>query len=103
MSTTTRHDSVIRPFSIDDPRLERLVDIWTRAYTGMDAFSPEARQRYVEGLRRLDEEPGVSLWAAAMRLFDFTTRIRSAEGLVGGVGMVAVDLLHKKEGVARAI
>jgi len=109
VSTTTRHDSVIRPFSIDDPRLERLVDIWTRAYTGMNAFSPEARQRYVEGLRRLDEEPGVSLWAAerdgelvgAMRLFDFTMRIRSAEGLVGGVGMVAVDLLHKKEGVAR--
>ena len=109
MSSTTREESVVRPFAIDDPRLDRLVDIWTRAYTSMNAFAPESRQRYIEGVQRLDREPGVSLWAAerggeivgGMRLFDFTMRIRSAEGLVGSVGMVAVDLLHKKEGVAR--
>jgi len=109
VSSTIRPVSVVRPFPLDDPRLDRLVDIWTRAYTSMNAFAPDARQRFSAGLHGYDDEPGVSLWAAerggalvgAMRLFDFTMRIRSAEGLVGGVGMVGVDLLHKKEGVAR--
>jgi predicted acetyltransferase len=110
VSTATRQESIVRPFGIDDPRLDRLIDIWTRAYTAMNAFTPDARQQYIASIREyLDDEPGVTLWAAerdgafvgAMRLHDFTMRIRSAEGLVGGVGMVGVDLLHKKEGVAR--
>lgn len=36
----------------------------------------------------------------AMRLYDFTMRLHGVDMLVGGVGGVAVDLLHKKERVA---
>jgi predicted acetyltransferase len=36
-----------------------------------------------------------------MRLYDFTMKLLSTRTLVGGLGSVAVDLLHKKEKVAR--
>jgi len=36
-----------------------------------------------------------------MRLYDFTMKLLSTRTLVGGVGSVAVDLLHKKEKIAR--
>jgi predicted acetyltransferase len=101
--------SEVRPFPTDDPDFDRFLDIVTYAYPGGNPLTPESRGRLAEGLRRADAEPGVNLWGAyrdgalvgTMRLFDFAMRIRSAEGLVGGVGLVAVDLLHKKRGVAR--
>ncbi len=99
----------VRPIAIEGSDFDRAIDIAVAAYTGANLFTPEARQRFVDGLRRADRDPDVHLWGAyrdgalvgAMRLFDFSMRIHEAEGLVGGVGMVAVDLLHKKRGVAR--
>jgi predicted acetyltransferase len=101
--------SEVRPFSIDDPDFDRFIDICANAFTGERIFEPQNRRDYVDAVRRDMQEPGSELWAAyrdgvlvgTMRLFDFAMRIRSAEGLVGGVGMVAVDLLRKKEGIAR--
>jgi predicted acetyltransferase len=101
--------SDVRPFSIDDPDFDRFIDICANAFTGEHIFEPQTRQAYIDAVRQGEQEPGSRLWAAyrggalvgTMCLFDFSMRIRSAEGLVGGVGMVAVELLHKKEGIAR--
>lgn len=109
MSAAIPAISDVRPFSLDDPDFDRFIDICVTAFTGEQLFAPGARQEYIEAVRREEQDPGINLWAAyrggaivgTMRLFDFSMRIRSAEGLVGGVGMVAVDLLHKKEGIAR--
>ncbi len=38
-----------------------------------------------------------------MRLFDFAMRLFEQRTLMGGVGLVAVDMRHKKEGVAREL
>jgi predicted acetyltransferase len=41
--------------------------------------------------------------AGAMRLYDYTMNVRGTDALAGGVGSVAVDLAHKRQGVARAL
>ncbi len=109
MATPTRTVSDVRPLSVDGPDFDRFVDIAANAYPVLRMFSAEARQRFKERIREADREPGINLWGAyrggalvgGMRLFDFSMRIRSAEGLTGGVGLVVVDLLRKKEGIAR--
>ncbi len=94
---------------IQADELDQLATVTANAYPRIDMFSDEARAQFikrvagmlgrddvrVEGLFEGDELRG------AMRLYDFTmTYGRDTELLVGGVGSVAVDLLHKKERVA---
>lgn len=84
--------------------------IGARAYAGMRPYTPEVLAHYVERLRRTQaEDPIATVYGAyrdgvlqgGMILYDFEMQMFSARVLVGGVGSVAVDLLHRKEKLAR--
>lgn len=93
---------------ITEEELDRLITISTNAYPGMDAFSQVERGRFRDRLQEAAENPNLHLYASfedeemrgIMYLYDFTMKFLSTKTLVGGVGGVAVDLLHKKEKVA---
>ena len=92
--------------------LAAFVDIVANAYPGVNIASAEEKQRWRERVEAdLQDNPSVRLqgvWRdgqlqGGMRLFDFTMRMFETAIEVGGVGLVAVDLLHKKEKVAKEL
>lgn len=103
----------VRPLTADD------ADAWTvmlgNAYPAMDLHTRAAREAQAERLRQqldqgLDAPAATAHWyglfqdhtlLGGMRLHDFQMTCFETPLLVGGVGMVAVDLAHKKEHVAR--
>lgn len=102
---------VVREVPNAGPEFDRYVAICLSAFPDERDSSPEARRRFAEGVRESADEAAISLWGAyrdgtlvgTTRYFDFAMRIRSVEAFVGGVGMVATDLTHKKQGVAKAL
>ncbi|MCA9897618.1 MAG: GNAT family N-acetyltransferase [Ardenticatenaceae bacterium] len=78
------------------------------AYPGIRATDEAARRRFKERGQELHADPIISVvglfeageMRGTMRLYDFTMRLHGTDLLVGGVGGVAVDLLHKKERIA---
>lgn len=95
---------------IPETDLEAFIHIVANAYPGIELASDEKRQTFLQrlidiqqnaedtqlyGLYRNDKLVG------GMRLFDFMMTLFETPTLVGGVGLVAVDLLHKKEKVAK--
>src|SRR6185312_10834078 len=111
---TMAHPS--RPTSVDTefrPLAERdygaFYTIVTNAYPGFNLRSTEDRERFLKSVaERMAAAPmsycglyrGDTLLGAA-RLHDFVMNVRGAEVKAAGIGMVAVDLAHKKEHVAR--
>jgi predicted acetyltransferase len=97
--------STIRPLADDE--LLAFVTLAANAYPAWKMHSPEDRQRFAE---RLAARSGPTdriygpfhdgTLLGGMRLVDFQMNVRGASIPTGGVGMVAVDLLHKKEKVA---
>ena len=102
----------VRPLTADDAA------VWTEmignAYPVMDLHTREAREAQAERIRQRLDEPTTNAptthWygvfeddtlLGGMRLHDFQMTCFETPLLVGGVGMVAVDLAHKKEHVAR--
>lgn len=79
------------------------------AYPAFDEASDEAMLARLR--RRQQDYPGSALVGlfrdgqllGGMRLFDFEMRLFEQRVLMGGVGLVAVDMRHKKEGVAREL
>lgn len=103
-------ESVVKKLEVAD--YDNFIRIVANAYPGLKLFSEEARQNFKQqrflnssddssinfyGLFRSDELIG------GMRLFDFVMQLRSVKIPAGGVGTVAVDLLHKKQKVAREL
>ena len=98
--------SEIRQVAEDEiPELARVA---FGAYPGVGCSLDE----WAAGIRRnmLDEPQHAyfGLWRdgallGGMRCFDFRMRLHTVDVLCGGVGMVAVDLLHKKEQVAKEL
>ena len=83
--------------------------IMTNAYPGFNLRSAEDRERFLKSVaERMAAAPmsycglyrGETLLGAA-RLHDFVMNVRDAQVKAAGIGMVAVDLAHKKEHVAR--
>jgi predicted acetyltransferase len=78
------------------------------AYPSMQD-SPAERQRMRERWIAQEADPSAHLYGAfregvlqgGMQLYDFSMTMGTIQVPVGGVGMVAVDLMHKKEHVAR--
>lgn len=97
----------IRPLTAED------ADAWTamlgNAYPAMDLHTREAREAQAERIRQRLGAPTTrwyglfqhAILLGGMRLHDFQMTCFETPQLVGGVGMVAVDLAHKKEHVAR--
>jgi predicted acetyltransferase len=89
------------------------VDIWMaiigNAYPIMDLNTRAARDTQAARARERLDTPGMRWYGlfdgetllGGMRLHDFEMTCFETPMLVGGVGMVAVDLAHKKEHVAR--
>lgn len=97
--------SEIRVLSADD--FDAFARITVNAYPGMVTSSEEkVKERMLEVHR---EEPTVTFYGlfregrllGGMRLYDFKMNFLQARVAAGGVGGIAVDLLHKKEHVAK--
>ncbi len=93
---------------VQENELDELARITIEAFPGMKVDTPEARQRMMERLHKVRQEPIVHFFGAyedetmvgVMRCYDFTMKVHETRTLVGGLGGVAVDLRHKKEHVA---
>lgn len=101
-------DSNIRLLTPDD--LEANVQLVANAYPAFRVQSPEDLERHRQRiLKAMTEDDSVSFWGlfrqgklvGSMRLHDFTMQMHTASIRACGVGMVAVDLLHKKEKVCK--
>jgi len=85
------------------------VDIVANAYPGMKIITPEDKKKAVKQLKESARYPTVDYYGlyrksrlmGVMALYDFTINLFSTKAKIGGIGLVAVDLLHKKEKVCR--
>lgn len=86
------------------------VDILARSYPAMGLTTAEQKeQRTAAMLDRQHNEPGATAYGVyrdeilrgGMMCYDFTMQLFAERVLCGGVGAVAVDMLHKKQGIAR--
>ncbi len=95
--------------AIPDEDLDDFINIVANAYPSIKLFGEEARQKFKQRTKGLGENPTLHLYGlyregqlqGSMRMFDFTMKLLSVKAPAGGVGLVAVDLLHKKEKVAK--
>jgi len=98
--------SEIKPLADQD--YDAFVMIAGNAYPTFKVATEEDRRRMVERLRARNDDPISHVYGlyregqllGGMILFDFTMQLLSVKAPVGGVGLIAVDLLHKKEKVA---
>jgi predicted acetyltransferase len=99
---------LIRPIS--EAEIDVYVQILANAYPGSFANTQEDRQRARQRiLRGLQEDPQRSAYGlyddgrllGGLVLRDMRMTLLSESVPVGGIGMLAVDLLHKKQHVAR--
>lgn len=89
--------------------LARFVEITAHAYPGMKIATQADRDTFREQLAVRGADPSIHLYGlyresellGGMVLYDFDMTLYETRAGVGGVGMVGVDALHKKEHVAR--
>ncbi|MCA9936458.1 MAG: GNAT family N-acetyltransferase [Ardenticatenaceae bacterium] len=94
---------------LTEQELAQYVDITANAYPGMKIDNAEKKEHFRERITKVAQDPGIHYYGlfadgemqGVMRFHDFTMKLLSVKTLVGGLGGVAVDLLHKKEKVAR--
>lgn len=88
------------------------VNIVADAYPGFKIDTEELKQKRVEAFCKIQEEDaGVSYYGVfredqlvgGMRYHDFTMNLLSKKVKAGGIGLVAVHQLHKKEKIAKSI
>lgn len=85
------------------------VAITAHAYPGMRLFSAQDRERYKQNVLQMNQDPDLTLFGlfederllGGIGIHDFTMRLHSARVMAGGLDMVAVDVMRKKEKVAR--
>lgn len=94
---------------LDADEVMRFAALAVNAYPGMETPSADDLGRRL--LQGQADDPSVQLYGlfrdgqllGGMRLFDFIMQLHTIRAPVGGVGLVAVDLLHKKEQVAKEL
>ncbi|MBU7046636.1 MAG: GNAT family N-acetyltransferase [Theionarchaea archaeon] len=95
---------------IPEEDLDNFITIAANAYPGLEISKEEDRQKMKERLLKLQNEDKIrhlyglyreGILLGGMILFDFPLRLLSVKTLAGGVGFVAVDLLHKREKVCK--
>ncbi len=99
--------SEIKP--IPSENLSGFVDIFADAYPGAKVRTQADKDKLCESLKEQAADPRIGNYGlyrdgkllGGMRLFDFTMNLFGHKVLAGGVGTVAVEFLHKKEGVAK--
>ena len=99
--------TTIRPLT--DEEIAPFARITANAYPAMRLGTEDEVRGFAERLRDRMDPPADALYGAfrdgalvgGMRLIEFQMNVRGETLPTGGVGLVAVDLLHKKERVAR--
>jgi predicted acetyltransferase len=99
--------TTVRPLA--DEELASFARIAANAYPAMHIGTADEVHGFAERLRDRMDPPADTLYGAfrngalvgGMRLIEFHMNVRGVTVPTGGVGLVAVDLLHKKEKVAR--
>ncbi|WP_408008728.1 GNAT family N-acetyltransferase [Pseudalkalibacillus sp. A8] len=100
----------IKKLPIED--ISEFISIVSRSYPGMKLVSEDDLQKTAERFIDIQEnDPTTSLYGTyrsgklvgGMQFHDFEMMLHGQRVPVGGIGMVAVDLLHKKEGVAKSL
>jgi len=97
---------------LDDQGVKEYIRLGGLAYPFMNLNTPEDLQKQVDRFTKMqNEDPNVNIYGAyrsdklvgGMQLQDFTLNYDGVQINAGGVGFVAVDLLHKKERIAKDI
>ncbi|MFY3792296.1 GNAT family N-acetyltransferase [Ureibacillus sp. MALMAid1270] len=97
---------------VEESEFTTFVDIVANAYPGILANTPQEKQRFKEFLiNKQENDPAVEYYGlfrnqqliAGMRIHYYEMNLHSSKVEIGGVGLVAVDLLHKKEGAAKEL
>lgn len=100
--------SHVRP--IPEEHVKDFITIVANAYPGLNLTTEEDRQKFEQRLTKmLEEEETAHLYGlyregillGGMILHDFMMNLFNVRTLAGGVGLVAVDLIHKKEKVCK--
>lgn len=95
---------------IPDQDFSRMVEIVDNAYPAFAKNTPEANERLTERLLKIQHEDStVNFYGgykddkltSTMRFHDYKMNFSGKQLDVGGIGLVAVDLLHKKEKQAK--
>lgn len=95
-----------------DEDFRQFAEISANAYPGMVPQSAEDKQRMAENMIKAQKEDhSVCFYGlfrdgqlvGGMRIHDFKMRLHSVKVNAGGIGSVAVDLMHKKEKVAKGM
>lgn len=97
--------------AIDDSSFDDAVRLTCDAYPGDVRATGASRDRVRELMKRALEDPRLSYWGlfregrmvGFMRYHDLKLNCRGTVLPGGGVGGVAVDLLHKRQGVAKSM
>jgi len=112
--TATATGLTIRVLERDGERPELIVALArliVDAYPGLGIDTSAAFERSVERVREMLAYPEARFaiaerdgeLAGAMRLYDYEMNVRGRDALTGGLGSVAVSLVHKRRGIARAM
>lgn len=97
---------------LDEDGIKEYARIDGLAYPSMNIHTPEELQKLVDRYLKLqNENPAINIFGAyrdenivgGMILQDFEMNFNGVELQTGGVGSVAVDLIHKKERIAKDI
>ncbi|WP_134684661.1 GNAT family N-acetyltransferase [Brevibacillus migulae] len=95
---------------LNENHLEQFVRILAQAYPSGKWYTPDGHAQMMARMQKVIHEDRSSRliglfregqMLGGMRLYDYRMNLFGEEVAVGGVGMVAVDLLHKKEKVAK--
>ena len=101
--------SVIKKIPLSD--VDAFIEIVSKAYPGFNISGPVERKKTRQRVVALSRDPTIDHYGlyrggrlvGGMRTYDFTMNFFSNKILVGGVGLVAVDLCHKKEKVCKEL
>lgn len=101
--------SEIKMIPLND--IEALYELRRDTYPSIIGSTNESREQGIEKLHKIQHRRGVRFYGyydqnelqGGMRLFDFTMNLYGRNTLVGGIGSVSVNLLHKKEKIAKKL
>lgn len=97
---------------ITEESLRAFVNLQVNAYPGWLQADEESKKKMEQRIRdSWRDDPNLGIYGVfqenellgGMRMYDFVMNIHGCRVAVGGLGSVAVDLVHKKEKVAREI
>ncbi|MHA2297182.1 MAG: GNAT family N-acetyltransferase [Candidatus Hodarchaeales archaeon] len=102
--------SQVKKLPVED--IEAFIDISVKAYPGLypEGITEERKQRTIDSYKNVQEKvPKINVYGfyrgdqvhGGMILYDYTMKMLSTKVQAGGVGQMAVDLLHKKEHVCK--